>query len=210
MYFGPAFQYCEFYGEMLNCCRQAPCIRREKIKFTKNHDFNLKLPIYAGQRYIVQYRDFLPSVASEYELYVRNGNEDSATSFERFAINRAKSYRSFMDKWTHSGHENLHKLRYEDLTTTPQTILPDILRLFCPDILIQNNKLLTVISTVQQNTVSRGKIKITKFFGVKSTRSVDEFRYFNPQFFGQLEHVAEGSDVAEDLESAEQKGLSQA
>ena len=76
LYFGETFRYCDFYGGVDNCCKTAPCTRAD-IHLAKSHDFDLALPQIADRKYLIQYRDFVPSVVSNFELHVRNGAPDT-------------------------------------------------------------------------------------------------------------------------------------
>lgn len=192
-YFGQMFQYCQFYGKDKDCCGKTPCEWRDKIHFTKNHDFALSVPRQKDVVYLLQYRDFLPSVASEFELYVRNGNEDSEASFKSFSQQRAKSYKNFMAKWNAAEPqvEAIYRLSYERLTAEPELVLPEVLRLFDPDISIDETRMKQVISSVRKNMVDKGELRFIDGFGVKSTRKVTEFRYFDDEFFAKLKQMAE-------------------
>ena len=62
-YFGPSFSYCEYYGH----CRQAPCANPHN-HFQKNHDFGLALPVPRDRPLLIQYRNPLYSIASNFAL----------------------------------------------------------------------------------------------------------------------------------------------
>jgi hypothetical protein len=117
-YFGVNFSYCEFYTPK-DCCRAFPCVRRDSVKFSKNHDFHLRAPISDSSPYLIQYRAFLPSVVSAYEMFVAQGQPDTPDSFENFATSVSGMYNAFLERWvfgTHSPRERL-VLRYEEITS---------------------------------------------------------------------------------------------
>lgn len=84
LYYGPNFTYCGFYGQT-ECCGKVPCARAGTVRYSKNHDFDGTLPQDAQHRYLIQTRAFPPSVVSNFELYLREGGQDDAASFARFA-----------------------------------------------------------------------------------------------------------------------------
>ena len=88
-YFGPKFVYCEYYNPA-DCCRAVPCEFADRVTFSKNHDYESCVPILTHQRYLIQYRAFVPAVVSDYELHARQLADDSRALFRKFAKNQVR------------------------------------------------------------------------------------------------------------------------
>ena len=188
-YFGAPFKYCVFYREGMDCCRQSPCVR-PGIKFAKNHDFDMavkKLPQYP---YLVQYRRYMPSAVSDFELYVMAGNEDSAPSFRRFARIKTKYYMKFMGKWKHSD-DNIEKklVEYDDLISNPKRELEKVVRFFAPTVDVDQEKLAATVANTHGEQTEFGEHKILRHSGVRSARKVEQFRYYDPVYFKEIEDM---------------------
>ena len=104
-YFGDRLVYCDAeHLEGLNCgCRKVPCIN-PRNNFSKNHDWGLKigkgLEIRAGQRYLVQYRNPVCSIASDYNLHVQQvPNSSGREQWYEFAREAIAYWNKFIDKW---------------------------------------------------------------------------------------------------------------
>lgn len=193
-YFGSGFGYCEFHKappslkDIEQCCKQVPCAHLGRIHFTKNHDFDLTVPQIAGQPYLIQYRDFLPSVVSNFELFIRTGGEDSAESFRRFASNQFTRFLDFSEKWVTSDFARDQMLvNYADLTADPQAALARIVTLFQPDVAPDMARIAEVVATVDGQKVERAKTTKIAGAGVHASRDVRDFRYYAPQLFNALE-----------------------
>lgn len=192
-YFGPGFGYCEYHkappslADLDQCCKQVPCAHLGRIHFTKNHDFDLKVPQVAGQRYLVQYRDFIPSVVSNFELFIRTGGQDSAESFRRFASNQFTRYLDFSQKWVTSEFARGQMLiNYADLTADPEATLARIVQLFQPGSAHDTARIAQVVAAVDGQKVERAKTQMIKGAGVHASRDVRDFRYYQPQLFEAL------------------------
>ena len=197
-YFGPAFGYCEYHkGTPPNvtgieaCCKSVPCAHGSRgVHLAKNHDFKLDAPQSDALPYLIQYRDFTPSVVSNFELFIRTGGEDSAESFRRFASNQFTRYLDFMEKWVRSdfGQANM-LLHYDDLTADPQTALARMIGLFAPVHMPDRDRINAVVAAVDGQRVERAKTTNLKGTGVHAARDVRAFRYYAPQLFDALANL---------------------
>lgn len=194
-YFGPAFVYCEHHvgrptdPSIPACCRQSPCAHADRVVFTKNHDFALAMPQLPGKRYLVQYRDFAPSVVSNFELAVREGLEDTPESFRRFASERFTPYLDFLSKWVTSDFaqgEAVLPLPYEDLVSAPVEQLDRAVRHIAPGHVPDPARLRAVVARVDAQRVADRKIEVLQNAGVHASRDVTAFRFYDRPLFGLL------------------------
>lgn len=183
-YFGDSFGYCESYSPA-DCCRRFPCTRRPAINFTKNHDWKLDLPKIPGLPYVVQYRDFLPSTISDFELYVRNGNEDSAASFERYCHASARRYRAFVEKWVLDPlPAERMVVKYEEFVSDPETVMARIVPFFATGTVPDLERLRLLVHGIAW---VRGKdMEKIENHGVQDRRDVTAFRYYDRAFLDPL------------------------
>lgn len=193
LYFGPGFGYCDFYGgkpwvdDIDTCCGQIPCARSDRIQLTKNHDFDLDLPQIAGQRYLVQYRDFAPSVVSNFELFVRNGGADTALSFREFASGQFTRYLGFMQRWVHSDFiKDQLVLNYGTFLDDPQTELGRAVAFIAPDNPVDTDRIARAIAEVDGQEVKQGRIKTLPKSGVHADRKLRDFRHYSPALAEEL------------------------
>lgn len=195
-YFGPAFGYCEFYNvkpslkEIPVCCGQRPCAHADRIALSKDHDFELDRPQIPGQRYLVQYRAFAPSVVSNFELALRDGREDSADSFRVFVSAEFSRYLGFTSRWVHSDFANAEgilRVLYEDLVTDPCGILAEAVAYLAPGHAPQVSRIRAVVRAVDAQRVADRRIETLARAGVHASRRVESFRHYDPALFAQIE-----------------------
>jgi len=187
LYFGSDFHYCDFYGNDETCCRTVPCQKAGQINFTKNHDFALDVPQISGQKYLIQYRDFLPSVVSNYELFVRQGGEDSRRSFCKFASTEFGRYRAFIRKWVTSefGQQQLI-LNYTDFLSDPEGHLARAISFLGDPKRLSLTTLRDVIEQVDGEKIQQHKVQKLTNSGVHAGRDVTSFRYYDKDLFTRL------------------------
>jgi hypothetical protein len=195
-YFGAEFSYCEFYTP-IDCCRTIPCKRQDSVKFSKNHDFCLTAPISDRYPYLIQYRSFLPSVVSAYEMFVGQGQPDSQDSFEDFATAAARMYNSFLAKWVLGANSPRERLilRYEELTSDRNMdFLDAMIRFFAPFHHVEHGRIQRIRDTIQKEFVERGKKGVIDGFGIRATREVEEFRFYDRHLFAKLAALTRRSE----------------
>lgn len=186
-YFGPDFHYCNFYAEPPGCCGTVPCSTPRKTQLSKNHDFDLKVPQVAGQKYLIQYRDFVPSVVSNFELYVRQGNPDTQGSFRTFVSAEFARYRGFVDKWVTSefGRRQL-VLRYDDFLADPAAGLARAVAYFDAGAAVDPERIRMAVDTIDGERIEQSKVTRLQASGVHQPRDVTAFRHYRPALFEKL------------------------
>jgi hypothetical protein len=193
LYFGSAFGYCDYYSgkpavpDLASCCGKVPCRHPDRVTLTKNHDFDLAAPQVEGQKYLIQYRDFIPSVVSNFELYLRQGGEDTALSFRKFASAEFTRYLGFTDKWVHSDfarHQLL--LNYGEFLRDPQTELTRVVTFIAPGLHVDHARIVDAVDRVDGEKIEQKKVERLTGVGVHKERDVRDFRHYSPALFAQL------------------------
>jgi hypothetical protein len=132
------FSYCEFY----NHCKNTPC--KDGRLFQKNHDFDLKLPIDASNRYLVLYRSNMIEQLEAYFRYelranwglqhtsvkINYNNIEKRLSLQRFMESKSQYYFGFVKKWVMCDYRNVFKLEYASLVKDPNIYLLAFKHLF--------------------------------------------------------------------------------
>jgi glycosyltransferase involved in cell wall biosynthesis len=187
-YFGERFGYCGYYSPK-DCCRNVPCERAGAINLSKNHDRNSVVPILDGEKYLIQYREFCPSVVSDYELYVRNKGKDSKRRFRKFAKKELENYHTFMQRWATAESANAVYVRiaYERLTRFPVETLESTISLFAPKEPLNREKLAVSIETADQITIKDKARHVDAQKGVHASRDIRSFRHYDEEFFAMLD-----------------------
>ena len=156
-----------------------------------------------GQKYLIQYREFLPSIVSNFELFVHNGNEDSADSFHKFSEYETNNYATFMKRWATAERANsiFVRIAYERLTTSPLETLESVVSLFAPGEPLDRGKLAHLIETADRVTVKKlprcwdtqlrwslGGVEVPELEkGVHASREIRSFRYYDEALFRWLD-----------------------
>lgn len=188
-YFGPEFRYCDFYGGIDGCCKTMPCTRAAEVHFTKSHDFDLTLPQIEGRKYLIQYRDYLPSIVSNYELSLleQPKEQDTAENFALFASTQFTGHKNFMTRWVHSDFaQSQLLLSYEQLITYPRESLALAVWWLDPDAAVDETRIEQAVSEVAGEKVERWKVQPLEHAGVHADRDLTAFRHYNPALFEQL------------------------
>jgi tetratricopeptide (TPR) repeat protein len=130
---GRDIRYCEYYSQD-DCCKRVPCIRetRHLVTYQKNHDLDLSIDQGTrGISYIVQYRNPVPAVVSDRELFAEV--RGSALAADRgqylvFLAEKAAHYVKFYDKWIRRPGARSFVIKYERLLDQPATVLAELFR----------------------------------------------------------------------------------
>ena len=197
LYFGDSFGYCEFHAgtpnlsDITECCRTVPCRHADRIALTKNHDFDLQTPQIEGQKYLVQYRDFVPSVVSNFELHVRNGAPDTEDSFRHFASMEFTRYRAFMFKWVYSDFASDQLLLdYNGFIADPQGYLGWAVAFLAPEHEIDHDRLADAVARVDGERIEKRRVEALAGIGVHQPRDVTQFRHYKPGLFADLDRLS--------------------
>lgn len=189
LYFGERFVYCDFYGGIEGCCKSLPCTRAD-VHMSKSHDFDLALPQIEGRKYLVQYRDFIPSIVSNWELFLlgKTQTEDTAENFFKFASGEYTGYQRFVQKWVTSDFAKKHLIiHYEQITSYPQESLRAAAQWIAPDETPDDAAIAAAVTSVNGEKVEKWKVQPLEKSGVHASRSVEDFRHYDPTLFSLLE-----------------------
>lgn len=188
LYFGDRFNYCNFYGGIEGCCKQLPC-RRGDIHLTKSHDFDHQLPQLPDRKYLVQYRDFVPSVVSNYELYLlsNRAEPDTEEAFYRFASADFANYRVFQNKWVTSEFGQAQQLlNYEKLIEWPKESLRLAVQWIAPEVTPDATLIEDAVRKVGGQRVEKRNVKSLAEVGIYAKRDVTQFRHYKAGAFSRL------------------------
>lgn len=194
-YFGESFRYCFFYRDDPACCHTFPCTQAG-VNFTKYHDFELSGRIVEGVPYLVQYRALTPATISDFELYLRDDGdvgEDTVESFRAFARYKADGWAAFMAKWVDAQFPTERLLvRYEDFVSDAHGVLRSAIPFFAPGEVLNEERLNHVIDTEHHVAVSKQNgVEWRLNAGVKAFRKPESFRFYDANFFRELEAYAD-------------------
>jgi hypothetical protein len=132
---GADLRYCEYYSEK-DCCRQVPCARSHgcPVSYQKNHDLDLTLdPALPDVSYVVQYRDPVPAIVSDRELFaaVRGPQlADDKAHYHAFLAEKAAHYTKFYEKWIRRPGPATFVIKYERLVQDPAGVMAELFA-FC-------------------------------------------------------------------------------
>ena len=195
-YLGPSFGYCEFY-EPEDCCKTFPCARAGRINVSKNHDDHFRLPQRDDINYLIQVRDFIPALISNFELHVREGNgPDTAEEFRLYASKQWTRYRKFMRKWVESGFASRQLVvDYAWLVDDPVAVVATTLRWLDPAIRPDTARLKEIVRSITGiSHDSSGAVETGA--GVRVTRVPETFRHYDPDLFDLLGKLVLGRTEA--------------
>lgn len=217
LYFGRDFVYCPSYTRekferegrikekmphawSYNCSLGQECPNLGHVHFCKNHEWDGRLvPKVAGRRYLVQYRDFLPAVVSSFEQTLLNNNasqkKDPEKKFRIFARRKAQEYREFTQRWVAPQDDGIVKLvvRYEDMTAAPEETLEKVLCFFGQEGKIDRARMRDALARVPKNTIVDAKRVIVENSGVAPGRVLEDFRYYSPELFDELDRLSKAA-----------------
>jgi hypothetical protein len=174
-YFGEDFYYCEFYHH----CNEIPCTD-SKTNFQKNHDLDQQAINSPTYNYVIQYRYPTSALVSFYTLAVKEGwkavvYEDNKKEWMRFAEEKIKFWRSFVQKWViNNDNPNTVFVKYEDLINNPRFKLKEVISFMKPS------------KKVDLELVD----DIVRKRNIKFRNDVKEFKYYDPYFFADIEQRA--------------------
>lgn len=143
------WSYCNFY----NCCNSIPC--KEGSFVSKNHDFDIKLPIDDNSKYIAIYRkDMIIQLESYYRYSIHY--EKKKYKYEdllEFIINNREYYKEFVKKWIKNKNKNILKVEYYELINNSEKISKKIFKHFYPKVKIKN-EIFTNINEIEFSVFS--------------------------------------------------------
>jgi hypothetical protein len=162
----------------------------------------LVTPIGSDVSYLIQYRSFLPSIVSAFEVYVQNGGEDSREAFRLFSLDNAEKYIAFIEKWISGPNAPNDRLivQYEALTSSSSIeCLLTVISFFQPAGEINERRLIEIARTIEKVTVDVGKARTYARFGIRDTLHIEKFRYFDQPFFDDLSMTTSDAERSANL-----------
>ena len=188
---GDRFGYCSYYGHNHDerCCGRFPCTM-PGISFAKQHDLGFDIPVPTdGKPLLVQYRRFDETVLSAFEVRINQRMvADTEADFRILAVDRAKAYRRFIEKWVDQDIPNRHVMRYDELIESPRETLATILALFGAE--DHADRIDAAVKSADHVTrKSRGPV-IQRDRGVVNQSNVRSFRYYDEAFFAELDEIS--------------------
>lgn len=188
---GDRFGYCSYYGHNQDkrCCGKFPCTL-PGVSFAKQHDigFNCAVP-QNGEPLLVQYRRFDEALLSSFEVRLSQGMlADTEEDFRTLALERARTYRRFLQKWIVRDIPNRHILRYDELIERPHETLTAVLALFGAD--DHADRIDAAVESADHVTRKGGSRVIQRDRGVVNESNVRSFRYYDEGFFAELDRLS--------------------
>jgi hypothetical protein len=179
-YFKELFVYCDADGDRFCGCGNVPCVNPART-FAKNHDFGLRrspgVPVLSNERYLIQYRNPVHSICSNYQLYLKKHPEAcTLAGWQKFALRDIYYWNHFIDKW---------------VLDMPVTDTPP---LYCTYEELMSRPVETAERIL--SFMSAGSLDEERFEKVMSTlditprNSLDGFQFHDPGFFREIEAVA--------------------
>ena len=179
-YFGDALIYCDTNNTRFCGCGSVPCINPART-FAKNHDFGLRrspgVPILAQERYLVQYRNPVHSICSNFFLYLKkHPEEDSLAGWQKFAYRDIYYWNHFIDKWVIDfpvqGNQPLNCI-YEELIAKPR----------------ETSRV--ILDYMSAEPLDEALFEhVMKGLNISARNALEEFKYFDRGFFRELEEAA--------------------
>ncbi len=172
--------YCDANKDVPCGCKTVPCVNPART-FAKNHDFGLRtspgVPILAAEHYLVQYRNPVRSIVSNYYLYIKNHpHECERADWESFALREVFYWNKFIDKWVLDYPEDAAAplyCTYESLIAEPEARLREIL---------------TFLSDGPLD--DRAAARIIGERPIAPRNNLAAFKFHDPVFFDELEAAA--------------------
>lgn len=184
-YFGDSLVYCDpdNHAGKFCACGTVPCVN-EYRNYAKFHDFELRtskgIDILPDERYLIQFRNPVHSIVSDYHLHKTRNSHISHTRqhWEEFAVKQIFYWNKFVDKWAinfpNGDVENLQCI-YEDLLAAPTEKSREILRFIG----------VGEIDEARMESIL-GELKVEQQGNLRG------FEFYDPLFFRSLEDRTNG------------------
>ena len=187
------FKYCEFYT-VANCCKEIPCKnlalfgQDEHLAFMqKSHDFSLLDPVPKNaDQIVVQIREPIARLLSNYELEVKNRHGQHDVSYQEYWSARESFYVArFYQKWLRSNLSNRVLLRYEELISAPEKCLAPLIKCLGIDNRKWDSRVLGEVLKIRSSTEGE-RIK---------RRTIESSEYYHERIVGMVaNYLANNSD----------------
>ena len=145
------------------------------MNFQKSHDFGLLLPRVANQRYLIQLRSPIYSIASNYKLYLLNNDRmPNLQEWEAYVLQSVSAWKQWVNKWAiNAEKDNSLILKYDDILLDPKNSLHQAV-MFFTDECVDKKK---VANCAHELNIYRKNY-------------LENFVYFDPDFFRWVESLA--------------------
>ncbi len=119
---------------------------------------------------------------------VRFGKPDTRERFCKLVERRIDRYNGFIDKWVRnpSAEADILSVKYEDLTQDSRTWLKKTIMHFSPREEIDETRIDGIVSETPKITYENGRMVRHSTSGVKGTRRVEDFKYYDSEWFAEL------------------------
>lgn len=196
-YFGRDLAYCEFYGP--GCCKAMPCTRPyhpllgNRFFIQKSHDLDFRDPIDPEALYIIQYREPIARIQSNWDhfLHVRKDQEDTPEAFRRFALAETRYHIRFWKKWLEEPPPRSVVLRYEDIAQRGLDALQAIIATIDPSHSLDSDRLAAGADVLAHPAPSSLR-KAVPF----QPRDVNSFRHQDTRLFAAITRRLGAADTA--------------
>ena len=181
-YFGDQFNYCAPLPQPNHCGCDSVLCTNVKTHFSKNHDFDVYknggIEIKPEQQYLIQFRNPVRSIVSNYYLYLaKNPHKASKEEWVAFAHKGIVYWNKLIDKWViESQHQSklLMSCPYEQFVTHPRHTVSQII----------------TFMTDEEPDVKQLQQAITQV-NIRPLNRIVTFPFFDKGFFREIEELAE-------------------
>lgn len=150
------------YGSVLEC---------QDYIWAKQHDHRGEFPKLAWLRHVIQYRNPVRSIVSNYYLHANHTGRDDLRHWHSFVNKQIKSWRRFADKWLlNNGIERSLLIPYESLIKEPLPTLRAIFQ-FMSDEPIEDDRI--------------------HYHNILPQDNLSKFKYFDERVFAHIESELE-------------------
>lgn len=148
-------------------CDYGSVLDRPEYIWARNHDFDGDLPKIPSLHYVIQYRNPVRSITSNYHLHARNTQKDSEAHWHNFMNRQIVAWKDFAQKWLiENGLEQVMMIPYERLVHRPHETLVALFR-FMSDQPINEERVPSE--------------------GIRPRNSLEHFPYYDEQVFDYIE-----------------------
>jgi tetratricopeptide (TPR) repeat protein len=188
---GRDLRYCEYYSEE-DCCKSVPCTRRtgHLVTYQKHHDLDLTVdPQLPGVSYVVQYRNPVPAVISDRELFAEVRGSTLATDpwqYQLFLADKGAHYVKFYDKWVRRPGPRSFVMKYEALLDAPANVLAELFQFAGLDVASEN--LARAVAAVTPRAHRPPIVAPAQGLGFQP-RVAARSRYFDAELLGAYESI---------------------
>jgi hypothetical protein len=142
-------------------------LEKPEYIWAKQHDFQGDFPKIIWLPHVIQYRNPVRSIVSNYYLYANHTKQDTAEHWRDFVKKQVDGWRRFANKWLiNNGIERSLLVPYEQLVARPLETLRQIFQ-FMTDEPIDGSRI--------------------QFQTIKPRNNIEKFKYFDERVFARIE-----------------------